>query len=79
MSFRASFTDARVAPMMPAEPEPYWLVYFGVEDVESGLAKVEQLGGAKLAGPIPIGAGTLGFAQDPQAAVFGLYAGLFEP
>jgi uncharacterized protein len=72
-------TNGGIRPMMPAEPQPYWLVYFGVEDVESGFAKVEQLGGAKLAGPIPIGAGRLGFAQDPQAAVFALYAGLFEP
>jgi predicted enzyme related to lactoylglutathione lyase len=72
-------TTGGIRAMMPAEPQPFWLVYFGAEDVESSFAKVEQLGGTKLAGPIAIGAGTLGFLQDPQSAVFALYAGLFEP
>jgi predicted enzyme related to lactoylglutathione lyase len=72
-------TNGGMRPMMPAEPQPFWLVYFGVEDIDAGLAKVEQLGGTKLAGPIPIGIATLGFAQDPQGAVFALYAGQFEP
>ena len=66
-------------PMMPAEPQPYWLVYFGIEDVAQGLARVEELSGQKLADPIDIGVGTLGFALDPQGAAFALYAGQFEP
>jgi predicted enzyme related to lactoylglutathione lyase len=65
-------------PLMPAEPQPYWLVYFGSDDIDTDLAKVEQLGGTKLAGPISIGPAKLGFAQDPQSAVFALYAGQFE-
>jgi predicted enzyme related to lactoylglutathione lyase len=68
-----------IRPMMPAEPLPYWLVYFGVEDLDASMARVEELGGAKLAGPIPIGPGTLGFVQDPQGAVFALYTGVFDP
>jgi predicted enzyme related to lactoylglutathione lyase len=68
-----------IRPMMPAEPQPYWLVYFGVDDLDASMAHVEELGGAKLAGPIPIGPGTLGFVQDPQGAVFALYTGVFDP
>ncbi|MGZ4275006.1 MAG: VOC family protein [Solirubrobacteraceae bacterium] len=68
-----------IRPLMPAEPQPYWLVYFGVDDLAASLARVEELGGTKLAGPIPIGPGTLGFVQDPQGAVFALYTGVFDP
>jgi predicted enzyme related to lactoylglutathione lyase len=66
-------------PMMPGEPQPFWLVYFGTEDVEATLAKVEQLGGTTHVGATDIGMGTIGVAQDPQGAAFALYAGLFEP
>ena len=68
-----------IRPLMPGEPQAYWLVYFGTEDVEQGVARVEQLGGSKLADPVDIGVGKLGFAADPQGAVFALYAGRFEP
>jgi predicted enzyme related to lactoylglutathione lyase len=65
--------------LMPGEPQPYWLVYFGSDDIAADVAKVEQLGGAKLAGPISIGPGEIAVVQDPQGAVFALYAGQFEP
>jgi predicted enzyme related to lactoylglutathione lyase len=68
-----------IRPLMPAERQPYWLVYFGVDDLDAVLARVEELGGTKLAGPIPFGPACLGFVQDPQGAVFALYTGLFEP
>jgi predicted enzyme related to lactoylglutathione lyase len=53
-------------------------VYFATDDIEKGLATVEELGGAKLAGPIDIGIATIGVARDPQGAVFALYAGQLE-
>jgi len=61
----------------PDEP-PNWGVYFGCDDVVAGLARVEQLGGSKLMGPLPIGPGTIGVVRDPQGAVFTLYSGEFE-
>jgi predicted enzyme related to lactoylglutathione lyase len=65
-------------PAMEAEP-PYWLVYFGTDDIDASLAKISDLGGTKLFGPQEIGAGnTIAIAQDPQGAVFALYAGQFE-
>jgi uncharacterized protein len=63
-----------------AEPgmPPNWLVYFAVDDIDAGLAKVEQLGGSKMMGPIDIGIAKIGVVQDPQGAVFALYAGQLE-
>jgi predicted enzyme related to lactoylglutathione lyase len=62
----------------PGEP-PYWLAYFAIDDVEDGLAKVQELGGKRLTGPVDIGIAKIGVAQDPQGAVFALYAGQLEP
>ncbi len=61
----------------PGEP-PNWSVYFGYDDVAAGIAKVEQLGGSKLIGPMPIGPGTIAVVSDPQGASFTLYTGEFE-
>ncbi|MEA2467053.1 MAG: uncharacterized protein QOJ57_1179 [Thermoleophilaceae bacterium] len=57
---------------------PHWLVYFGVDDIEAGLARARELGGNVMAGPIDIGVATIGIVQDPQGAMFALYAGDFE-
>jgi uncharacterized protein len=62
----------------PGEP-PYWLVYFGSDDVEQSLEKAGQLGASTVAGPMPIGPGQIAIVRDPQGAVFALYAGHFEP
>ncbi len=75
----AGHSNGGIRPLMPAEPQPYWLAYFGVADLEAALARVEQLGGTRLAGPIDIGPGTFGFVQDPQGAVFALWMGEFDP
>src|SRR5262249_35048513 len=67
-----------VRPPQPGEP-PYWLVYFGTDDVEAALPKVEELGGKMLAGPVDIQIAKIGIAADPQGAVFALYAGEMQP
>jgi predicted enzyme related to lactoylglutathione lyase len=58
---------------------PHWLVYFGTEDIDDALARVQELGGLKLAGPIDIGIAKLGVVQDREGATFPLYAGQLEP
>jgi predicted enzyme related to lactoylglutathione lyase len=58
---------------------PHWLVYFGVDDIDSSLAKVEELGGSKLIGPMDIGIAKIGVVQDPQGAAFAIYDGQFQP
>ncbi|MEA2160250.1 MAG: uncharacterized protein QOD66_2630 [Solirubrobacteraceae bacterium] len=63
-----------------SETEPcYWLVYFGTDDVQASLARISELGGNAIMGPMEIGeAMSLGAASDPQGAVFALYQGRFE-
>jgi predicted enzyme related to lactoylglutathione lyase len=72
--------EASNGGMRPLEPgvPPHWLAYFGTEDVEAALAKVEELGGSRHVGPLDIGVGTVGVAQDAQGATFGIYAGRFD-
>ena len=54
-------------------------MYFGTENLDRDIAKVAELGGSPLAGPVDIGAGMIGVVRDPQGAVFALYAGQFDP
>ena len=62
-----------------AETEPtYWLVYLGTDDIDATMSKATELGGTALLGPMDIGAGKIGVVQDPQGAVFGVYAGNFD-
>lgn len=68
-----------IRPAIPPGTPPYWLVYFGIDAIDDGLAKVEQLGGTKLAGPVDIQIARIGIVQDPQGAVFALYDGEFQP
>ena len=73
----AGANNGGMRDLTPPSP-PSWLVYFGVEDVEQALAKVGELGGAKLAGPIDIQIAKIAVVADPQGAVFALYAGDLE-
>lgn len=57
---------------------PHWLAYFGIDDIDAGLAKVQELGGSKMAGPIDIGIAKIAIVQDPQGAAFAIYDGQFE-
>ncbi len=68
-----------IRPAAPAGTPPHWLVYFATEDIDAGLAKVEELGGATLAGPLDIQIAKIGVVHDPQGAVFALYAGELAP
>lgn len=70
--------NAGMRTLTPPTP-PSWLVYFGVQDVERALARVDELGGSKLAGPIDIEIAKIAVVADPQGAVFALYAGELEP
>jgi predicted enzyme related to lactoylglutathione lyase len=62
----------------PSGEPPNWLVYFATDDLNGALARVENLGGRKVAGPIDIGPASIAVVQDPQGAAFALYAGELE-
>jgi uncharacterized protein len=71
-------TNGGIRPPMPAGSPASWLVYFGVDQIEPTLARIGELGGGVVSGPVAIGPGTIAVAHDPQGAVFALYAGQFE-
>ena len=58
--------------------DPAWLAYFAVEDIDAGLARVAELGGETVVGPIDIGVAKIGIVHDPQGAGFALYAGRLD-
>jgi len=66
------------APNAPGAP-PHWLAYFGAEDIDAAIARVDELGGSMIAGPIDIQIAKIAIAKDPQGAIFALYAGQLEP
>jgi uncharacterized protein len=74
----ASWNNGGMRAKMEPEP-PHWLVYFGTDDIDAALAKVKAQGGTQLVGSTAIAMGKIAVAQDPQGAVFALYAGQYEP
>ena len=52
---------------------------FGTDDLDAALAKVGELGGGTVAGPIDIQIARIAVVHDPQGAVFALYDGELEP
>ena len=67
-----------IRPLQGPEP-PNWSVYFGTDDLDGALARVEELGGGKIAGPMDIQMARIAVVRDPQGAVFVLYDGELEP
>ena len=64
--------------LTPGAP-PHWLVYFGIDDLEAGVARIGELGGTVVQPPLEIGDGNrIAVAQDPQSGWFALYAGRFD-
>jgi predicted enzyme related to lactoylglutathione lyase len=74
----AGASNGAITELTQPDAPPHWLVYFGTEDTDAALAKVVELGGSVLAGPIDIGIAKIGIVTDPQGAVFALYAGELE-
>ncbi|HUA69821.1 MAG TPA: VOC family protein [Solirubrobacteraceae bacterium] len=70
-------SNGGMRPSQENEPT-YWLVYFGTDDIDASLAKSTELGGTTLVSATDIGMGTIAVVQDPQGAVFALFAGNFD-
>lgn len=54
------------------EPQNYTMFYVEVDDVQAYLAKVTELGGKTLVGPVKIPAGTFAWFSDPDGNMIGL-------
>ncbi|MGH2852745.1 MAG: VOC family protein [Solirubrobacteraceae bacterium] len=68
-----------IRPLTPSGTPPFWQVYFGVEELDAALARVQELGGVTHAGPIDIQVAKIAIVADPQGAFFALYDGELEP
>jgi predicted enzyme related to lactoylglutathione lyase len=55
---------------MPAEVPSNWLVYFGVEDADEAVQKVQSGGGSVMNGPIDIPVGRFAVVADQFGAAF---------
>lgn len=61
-------------PMMPAEVPSHWMVYFGVADADVAVARVTELGGRLIMGPMDIEPGRFAVVSDPAGATFSVIA-----
>lgn len=63
------------SPEMPAEVPPFWGVYFSVEDADKTVAKVAELGGMTVFGPMDIpSVGRFASCVDTAGAMFSVLA-----
>ena len=65
-----------VYPLIPEDPQPHWLFYFRVPDIDSAVAATEASGGRIHQPPTPIPGGDFSMVGiDPQGAYFGAVGG----
>ncbi len=61
-----------MAPMVPAEVPSYWMVYFGVDDVDATFRRALDAGAREMVSPMDFPGGRFAIVGDPQGAAFGL-------
>ncbi|HET7455615.1 MAG TPA: VOC family protein [Solirubrobacterales bacterium] len=55
---------------VPDQVPPHWLVYFGSVDTDEAVAKVKELGGEVMFGPVDIKPGRMAVVKDAFGASF---------
>ena len=78
--FRGDALNGGMMPLPAGAPMPsHWLVYFGSEDVDASAERIRSAGGALMVEPMDVPpSGRILVAQDPQGAIFALFAGRFD-
>lgn len=67
------FALGAVMPKMTDMPDPMWIYYFRVQDIDAASATIAAKGGAILQEPIEIPGGDFSMVgMDPQGSLFGL-------
>ena len=56
----------------------HWLVYFGTDDIDAANDHISATGGTVIVPKMAVPGGEILVAQDPQGAIFGLFAGRFD-
>ncbi len=59
-------------PMAPASMPSYWMVYFGVDDVDASYRTALDAGATEMLAPQDFPGGRFAIISDPQGAFFGL-------
>lgn len=70
-------SNGGMRPTQENEP-PYWLVYFGTDDIEGKVKQASEHGAEAIVEPTDIGMGHIAVLKDPQGAVFALFAGQLD-
>ena len=78
--FRGDSMNGGMMPLPGGAPMPsHWLVYFGIDDVDAAAEQILSAGGTLMVEPMDMPpSGRILVAQDPQGAVFALFAGRFD-
>jgi uncharacterized protein len=77
--YRGDQVNGGMMPLPEDAPAPsHWLVYFGIEDLDAAVQRIRASGGTVMVGPMEVPGGHIVVAQDPQGAVFALFAGRFD-
>ena len=73
----AGSTNGGIMPMTEQHggAPSHWLAYFTVSSCDGAVARVRELGGEVLAGPLDVPAGRIAVVRDPQGAAFALFEG----
>jgi predicted enzyme related to lactoylglutathione lyase len=58
----------------PPEIPAHWSVYFNTTDVDGDVAKITEMGGSIVAGPMDSAAGRFAVVADPAGAIFNIIA-----
>jgi uncharacterized protein len=77
--YRGERVNGGMMALPPGAPAPsHWLVYFGIDDVDDAADRIGSAGGTVMVPPQDVPGGRIVVAQDPQGAVFALFAGRFD-
>jgi predicted enzyme related to lactoylglutathione lyase len=61
-----------MSSMAPPQMPSYWMVYFGVDDVDAAFLRAVSAGGHEMLAPQSYPGGRFAVVSDPQGAAFGL-------
>jgi uncharacterized protein len=77
--YRGDRVNGGMMPLPPGAPMPsHWLVYFGTDDVDADAEQTGSAGGTVMVPPRDVPGGRILVGQDPQGAVFAVFAGRFD-
>ena len=71
---QASYGICDVAGFVPESEGSFWRVYFGVENTDHAVPRIQELGGKLLDGPVDSPFGRIATIADPQGATFQIVA-----